>query len=99
MPRRTLLSPEQRARLFGIPTDSAEMAKHYVLSAEDLALVRTKRRNSNRLGFAVQRCLLRYPGQGLGPDDHPPAAMIAFAKRTTFFAPVSLGAPNNSGCR
>jgi hypothetical protein len=30
MPRRTLLSAEQRARLFGIPTDAAEMAKHYV---------------------------------------------------------------------
>ncbi len=72
MSPRTLLSPEQRARLFGIPTDPAEMAKHYVLSAEDLALVRTKRRTSNRLGFAVQLCLLRHPGQGLGPDEHPP---------------------------
>jgi Domain of unknown function (DUF4158) len=38
--RRSLLSPEQRARLFGIPTDHAEMAKYYVLSAEDLALIR-----------------------------------------------------------
>ena len=65
MSRRTLLSPEQCARLFGVPTDPAEMAKHYVLSAEDLALARTKRRRSNRLGFAVQRCLLRYPGQGV----------------------------------
>ena len=30
MSRRTLLTSEQRIRLFGIPTDSAEMAKHYV---------------------------------------------------------------------
>ena len=44
MSRRTLLSSEQRMRLFGIPTETAEMAKHYVLSAEDLALVRAKRR-------------------------------------------------------
>ena len=36
MPRRTLLSSEQRARLFSIPTDPAEMARHYVLSTEDL---------------------------------------------------------------
>ena len=35
MPRRTLLSSEQRTRLFGIPTEAAEVAKHYVLSAED----------------------------------------------------------------
>ena len=30
MPRRTLLSSEQRMRLFGIATETAEMAKHYV---------------------------------------------------------------------
>ena len=91
MSRRTLLSPEQRARLFGIPTDPAEMAKHYVLSAEDLALARTKRRRSNRLGFAVQRCLLRYPGQGLGPDEHPPEAMVAFVAHQLGCSPAAFG--------
>ena len=64
MARRTLLTSEQRTRLFGIPTDSAGMAKHYVLSAEDLALIRTKRRSGNRLGFAVQLCLLRHQRYG-----------------------------------
>ena len=78
MSRRTLLSAEQRDRLFAIPTDPAEMARHYVLGAEDLALIRPKRRGINRLGFAVQLFLLRYPGQGLGPGDQPPEAMIAF---------------------
>jgi hypothetical protein len=61
MPHRTLLSPEQRTRVLGIPTEAAEMAKHYVLSTEDLALVRTKRRLSNRLGFAVQLCAFGTP--------------------------------------
>src|SRR4051794_4763240 len=78
MSRRTLLSAEQRNRLFAIPTDRAEMAKHYVLGAEELTLVRSKRRAVNRLGFAVQLCLLHYPGQGLGPGEHPPEAMLAF---------------------
>ena len=78
MSRRTLLTAEQRARLFAIPTGPAEMARHYVLGAEDLALLRSKRRGVNRLGFAVQLCLLRYPGQGLGPGEQPPEAMIAF---------------------
>jgi uncharacterized protein DUF4158 len=78
-------------RLFGIPTDPAEMAKHYVLSAEDLALVRTKRRSRNRLGFAVQRCLLRYPGQGLGPDEHPPEAMIVFVAHQLECSPAAFG--------
>src|SRR5208283_3220961 len=78
MSRRTLLSAEQRDRLFAIPVERAEMARHYVLGADDLAFIRSKRRGMNRLGFAVQLCLLRYPGQGLGPGDRPPEAMIAF---------------------
>ena len=72
MPRRSLLSTEQRTRLFAIPVGHAEMAKHYVLSADDLALVRTKRRSINQLGFALQLCLLQHPGQGLGPGERPP---------------------------
>ena len=31
MPPRTLLSSEQRTRLFAIPTESVEMMRHYVL--------------------------------------------------------------------
>ena len=81
MPRRSLLSNEQRTRLFAVPVDHAEMAKHYVLSADDLALVRAKRRSVDRLGFAVQLCLLRYPGLGMGPAEQPPEAMIAFVAR------------------
>ena len=70
MPRLSLLSAEQRARLFDVPITPAEMARHYVLSTEDLMLVRAKRPSMNRLGFAVQLCLL--PGQ------QPPAALLDF---------------------
>ena len=78
MARRTLLSAEQRTRLFGIPTEAAEMAKHGTFNAEDLALVRTKRRPGNRLGFAVQLYALRHPGRPLEPLEVPPAAMLTF---------------------
>jgi TnpA family transposase len=90
MSRRTLLSSEQRARLFGIPTDAADMAKYYMLSADDLALVGTKRRIGNRLGFAVQLCLLRHPGQGLGFGERPPEAMIAFVGRQVGALPTAF---------
>ena len=90
MPRRSLLSNEQRTRLFSVPVDHAEMAKHYVLSADDLALVQAKRRAINRLGFAVQLCLLRYPGQGPGPAEQPPEAMIAFVARQLGVPPVEF---------
>ncbi|HEY8953672.1 MAG TPA: DUF4158 domain-containing protein, partial [Candidatus Dormibacteraeota bacterium] len=90
MPRRSLLSNEQRTRLFAIPVDHAEMAKHYVLSADDLALVRTKRRSVNRLGFAIELCLLRHPGQGLGPGEPPPEAMIGFVAHQLGVSPAAF---------
>ena len=90
MSRRTLLSSEQRARLFAIPTTPAEMARHYVLSAKDLMFVRAKRRTVNRLGFAVQLCLLRYPGQGLGPGEQLPAALLAFVAEQLDMSPATF---------
>ena len=75
---RALLSAEQRNRLFAIPVERAEMARHYVLAPDDLVLIGAKRRAPNRLGFAIQLCLLRYPGQGLGPGEHPPGPLVGF---------------------
>ena len=93
MSPRTLLSPEQRARLFAVPTSPAEMARHYVLSAKDLMLVRAKRRTANRLGFAVQLCLLRHPGQGpccvKSPSDRHVAEFVLLVV-------VSAGLPHHA---
>ena len=90
MSRRALLSAEQRDRLFAVPSDPAEMARHYVLGDADLALIRSKRRGMNRLGFAVQLCLLRYPGQGLGPGDQPLEAMVAFVADQVGVSPAAF---------
>ena len=92
MSRRTLLSSEERTRLFAIPINSAGMARHFVLSADDLALVRTKRRAVNRLGFAIELCLFRHPGQGLGPGEHPPDAMITFVAHQLGISPAAFAA-------
>ena len=64
--------------MFAVPVDRAEMARHYVLAPDDLVVIGAKRRAPNRLGFAIQLCLLRYPGQGLGPGDHPPEPLVGF---------------------
>jgi hypothetical protein len=88
--RPSAINREQRARLFGIPTDAAGMAKYYVLNADDLALVGTKRQIGNRLGFAVQLCRLRHPGQGLGFGERPPEAMIAFVARQVGALPTAF---------
>jgi TnpA family transposase len=57
------------------------MARHYVLGAADLAIVRARRRSSNRLGFSVQLCVLRYPGRVLESTEVPPEPMLAFVAR------------------
>ena len=54
------------------------MARRYVLAPDDVVLVGAKRRAPNRLGFAIQLCLLRYSGQGLGPGEHPPEPLVGF---------------------
>lgn len=58
---------------------------------KDLAPIRAKRRSGNRLGFAVQLCLLRHPGQGLDFGEHPPEAMIAF--EVDAFASIGFALP------
>jgi hypothetical protein len=56
MPTRVLLTPAQRAPFLRVPDDLDErdIARYYTFSADDLALIRRRRRAHNRLGFAVQ---------------------------------------------
>ena len=91
MPPRTLLSSEQRTRLFSIPIDTAEMTRHYVLDADDLALTGARRRASNRLGFTVQLCALRYPGRVLDPWESPPVPMLTFVAKQIGVDPALFG--------
>ena len=49
MPRREILSPAQREALLVIPVDRASLIEHYVLSEQDLSLIRRRRGDHNRL--------------------------------------------------
>lgn len=62
-----LLTPEQRQFFTELPDDmpEREIARHYTLSEHDLAVIARQRGSTNRLGFAVQLCMLRYPGRPL----------------------------------
>ena len=42
--------------------------RHYTFNESDWALIRQRRGNANRLGFAVQLCLLRYPCYALAAN-------------------------------
>ncbi|MCA0008652.1 DUF4158 domain-containing protein [Mesorhizobium sp. B264B1A] len=37
-----------------------------------------RRREPNQLGFAIQLCLMRYPGRPLAPNEVPPKAMLDY---------------------
>ena len=79
---RELLSSSQREALEAVPLDRAGLIEHYVLSDQDLSLIRRRRGAQNRLGLAVQLALLRYPGRALLPGETPPPTeLLTFVAR------------------
>lgn len=62
MPRRQILSSEEKDRLLVVPDDDVLLTRMCFLSEHDLALINKHRRPANRLGFAVLLCYLRGPG-------------------------------------
>lgn len=71
MPRRSILSEAERQNLLAFPEHQADLIQHYTFSESDLSLIQQRRGITNRLGFAVQLCYLRFPGIILGVNDSP----------------------------
>ena len=76
MPRRPVLTVIERSEFVALPTDGLERVQHYTLSDSDLAIIRQRRGEGNRLGFAAQLCYLRIPGRALGVDEIPEPALL-----------------------
>jgi len=87
MPRRPILSTAERESLLAFPDMQDLLIRHYTLGESDLSLVRQRRGDHNRLGFAVQLCCLRYPGCALPTDAEPPAPLLAIVGRQLHIAP------------
>lgn len=81
MAPRRLLSDEERQALFGIPLDVDGMARCFTLSRADQELVAARRRDANRIGFAVQLALLRYPGIALAQLEQPIDPLVQWLAR------------------
>ena len=81
MARRTVLTGRQRSALFSLPQREADLLRHYTLSDEDLQNIGVRRRPRNKLGFALQLCVLRHPGRLLTPGEFVPPAVVDFIGR------------------
>ena len=81
MARRTVLTSRQRSALFALPQREADLLRHYTLSDEDLQNIGARRRPRNKLGFALQLCVLRHPGRLLAPGEFVPPAVVGFIGR------------------
>ena len=97
-----LLTEEQRSKLVQLPDDVSDrlLARYHTLSEHDLGVIHGRRRDHNKLGFALQLCFLRFPGRVI-PDtstvpqrvlshiasqlDLPVSAIESYGKRDNTF--------------
>jgi hypothetical protein len=92
MPYQDLLSPAQRLEFLTLPSNLKDIAELYTLSAADQDLAAKRRTSSNRLGFAVQLCFLRFPGRVWSPEEGVPTAMLRFIAQQVGSNPSELSA-------
>jgi TnpA family transposase len=76
--RRQQLTEGQLTALFDPPTDRRELVRHYTLSEADIAMIRRRRGDRNRLCYALMLCYLRHPGRTLQANEQPTAALVSF---------------------
>lgn len=92
MPTRELLSPAQRAQMLCIPDDLSDqlLARYYTLSDDDLTLIKLRRRNQNRLGFAIQLAYLRFPGRTWHASEEIPPRVLVYLADQLRVNPMSI---------
>jgi TnpA family transposase len=73
------LTAEQREEFMQIPSDSDwDLGTYYTFSQYDLDIINNHRRDHNRLGFAVQLAVLRFPGWSLTDLKMIPDSMLSY---------------------
>lgn len=87
-----LLTEEQRLELMEIPhnINEYEIGKHYTFSSYDVAIINKHRRDYNRLGFAIQLALLRYPGWPLSSINKIPESVLNYIAEQIQVSPKQL---------
>lgn len=79
-------SSRERAQLLAFPDDQAELIRLATLASDDLAFVRQRRGERNRLGIAVLLVYLRY-GRILGEEEKPHENLLSLVAAQLEIAP------------
>jgi TnpA family transposase len=90
MPRRRALTEAHLTSLLSLPVAEPDLVRHWTLSSADLVAIGRRRRDRNRLGFALQLCALRYPGRLLRPDELIPSGALHFVAKQLGIDPDAL---------
>jgi len=90
MAKRKLIKAQDQQALFDIPIDGDSLIRHHTLSPTDRLEIEVCRREHNRIGFAVQLCLMRYPGRALTANEMPPKAMLSYIAEQIGANPASF---------
>jgi TnpA family transposase len=78
-----LLTPEQRSQLMSIPPDISErdLGIYYLLTSQDKDFIKVRRRDSNKLGVAIQICVLRHLGWSLSNIKQVPERVLSYVAK------------------
>ncbi|WP_324657975.1 Tn3 family transposase [Bacillus altitudinis] len=87
---RELLTPEQRQAFMQIPEDEWILGTYFTFSKRDLEIVDKRRREENRLGFAVQLAVLRYPGWSYTHIKSIPDSVLQYISKQIGASPSSI---------
>ena len=78
MPARLSLTKAQRDALLTLPDTEEAFVRHYSFTGEDGEILWRYRTPETRLAFALQLCVLRYPGRVLRQGEVMPLHLLAF---------------------
>jgi TnpA family transposase len=91
MPARLSLTKAQRDALLLLPDTEEAFVRHYSLVAEDIEIISGYRTPETRLAFALQLCVLRYPGRVLRRGEIMPMHLLAFIAEQVGVSPDAIG--------
>ncbi|MEG0679018.1 MAG: Tn3 family transposase [Carnobacterium sp.] len=95
-----ILTAAQRERLLSVEHLSEEDFKAYFsFSDSDLEIINQHRGNINKLGFAIQLCLARYPGCSLSNWSVKPDRLTSYVTHQLHLGPIELASYNHRNTR